>query len=211
MAERFFPDSIGLALLANTIATGAALAALILSLAPISGAQFNPAVTLSAVLARQLPPADAVLYLAAQVSGAIFGVALADLMFELPAFSISQHARHGFGQLLSEFVATFGLLTVIWGCSRSSSRVAVAVAAYITAAYWFTASTSFANPAVTVARSLSNTFAGIAPADVAGFVVVQLAGAVSSTLLFRWLLSEPAAVRDEDVRSARVTQPETIA
>jgi glycerol uptake facilitator-like aquaporin len=209
MAERLFPDSVGLALLANSLATGAALVALILSLAPISGAHFNPAVSLSALLEGQLPARDAAFYLPAQLSGALAGVAVADLMFELPAYSISQHARHGFGQLLSEFVATFGLLMVIRGCSRSrsTSSVAAAVAAYITAAYWFTASTSFANPAVTVARCLSDTFAGIAPGDAPGFIAAQLAGAVTATLLFRWLLPGARVSRDE-VALNLVAQPE---
>jgi len=197
MAERLFPESVGLALLANTIATGAALAALILALAPISGAHFNPAVSLSAVIERELPAGDATIYLAAQIFGAVAGVMLANLMFELPAFSISQHDRHGFGQLLSELVATFGLVGVIRSCSRyrSTPVVAAAVAAYITAAYWFTASTSFANPAVTVARSLSDTFAGIAPGDVPGFIAAQITGAFAATLLFRWLIPGAALVR----------------
>ncbi|HXC52512.1 MAG TPA: MIP/aquaporin family protein [Candidatus Limnocylindrales bacterium] len=191
MAERLFPGSVGLALLANAIATGAALAALILTFGPISGAHFNPAVTFSSVFNRELSSTDLPFYLIAQLVGAVVGVILANLMFELPAISLSQHARHGFGQILSELVATFGLLTVILGSSRSRSSevVAIAVAAYITAAYWFTASTSFANPAVTIARSLSDTFAGIAPADVAGFVGVQMLGAAAATLLFRWLIS----------------------
>jgi glycerol uptake facilitator-like aquaporin len=189
MAERLFPGSTGLALLANTIATGAALAALILTFGPISGAHFNPAVTLSAFFDRELPRAALPPYLIAQIVGGIAGVILANLMFDLPAISLSQHARQGFGQLLSEFVATFGLLAVILGCSRSRSSefVAFAVAAYITAAYWFTASTSFANPAVTIARSLSDSFAGIAPADVSGFIGAQMLGAGAATLVFRWL------------------------
>lgn len=203
MAERLFPGSAGLALLANTLATGAGLAALILAFGPISGAHFNPAVTLSAFFRGELPGADLPPYLIAQLVGAVSGVVLANLMFDLPAISISQHVRHGFGQLLSECVATFGLLAVILCCARSrtSEFVALAVAAYITAAYWFTASTSFANPAVTIARSLSDTFAGIAPADVAGFVGAQLLGAAGATLLFRWLLtgasSAPAGRRLE--------------
>ena len=128
-------------------------------------------------------------YVAAQIGGALLGVATADVMFDLPAFSLSRHPRHGPSQMLSEFVATFGLLTVIWGCSRlRSAAVPVAVGAYIVAAYWFTASTSFANPAVTVARSLTDTFVGIRPADVPGFVVAQLAGAGAATVLCRWLV-----------------------
>ena len=196
MAERLFPASVGLALLANSLATGAGLAALILTFAPISGAHFNPAVSLSAFFNGELSGSALPRYLIAQIVGAVFGVILANLMFDLPAISISRHARHGVGQLLSECVATFGLLTVILLCARSraSELVAFAVAAYIAAAYWFTASTSFANPAVTIARSLSDTFAGIAPADVAGFIGAQLLGAAGATFLFRWLASDRASV-----------------
>ena len=196
MGERLAGGSVGLALLANTLATGAALVALILTFGPISGAHFNPAVTLAAAAERGLAWRDALSYAGAQLLGAIVGVAIADLMFDVPPFSLSQHVRHGPGQLLSEFVATFGLLSVIWGCSRlrSSMAVAFAVGAYITAAYWFTASTSFANPAVTVARSLTDTFAGIRPADVPAFVAAQLLGAGAATALFRWLVPTlPAA------------------
>lgn len=195
MGERLSGPNVGLALLANTIATGTALAALILTFAPISGAHFNPAVTLAAAAERDLPMRDVPFYLAAQVAGAIAGVVLANLMFDLPPLSISQHARHGPAQLLSEFVATFGLLAVIWGCSRlrSSSTVACAVAAYITAAYWFTASTSFANPAVTIARTLSDTFAGIRPSDAPGFIAAQLVGAMTATAVLHWLIpAQPA-------------------
>ena len=206
MAERLFPDSVGLALLANTIATGAGLVALILAFAPISGAHFNPAVSLSAFFNGELSGTSLPLYLGAQLVGALLGVVLANLMFDLPAISISQHARHGFGQMLSEFVATFGLLMVILGCARghSSEFVAFAVAAYITAAYWFTASTSFANPAVTIARSLSDTFAGIAPTDVAGFIAAQLFGAAAATFVFRWLVSGVA--RDYGAGTATYTR-----
>jgi glycerol uptake facilitator-like aquaporin len=189
MGERLSGGSVGLALLANTIATGAVLVALLLAFAPISGAQLNPAVTLAVAWEGDLPWAEAPAYLAAQVVGAMAGVAVGDLMFDLPAFSLSQHVRSGPSQLLSEFVATFGLVSVIWGCSRLRSSVVVpfAVGAYITAAYWFTASTSFANPAVTLARSLTDSFAGIRPSDVPGFVVAQLAGAGAATALFRWM------------------------
>jgi glycerol uptake facilitator-like aquaporin len=189
MGERLAGGNVAIALLANTLATGAVLVALILTFGPISGAQLNPAVTLSVAWEGGLPWADVPGYIVAQVFGACAGVALADLMFDLPAFSLSQHARHGASQLLSEFVATFGLLSVIWGSSRlrSATVVPFAVGAYITAAYWFTASTSFANPAVTLARSLTDTFAGIQPLDVPGFVVAQLLGAVAATGLFRWL------------------------
>lgn len=190
MGERLAGGSIGLALLANTLATGAVLVALILTFGPLSGAHFNPAVTLSAAAERGLPWSEVLPYVGAQLAGAVAGVAIANLMFDLPAFSFSRHARHGSTQLLSELVATFGLLSVIWGCSRlrSPSVVAVAVGAYITAAYWFTASTSFANPVVTMARCLTDTFAGIRPVDVPGFVVAQLLGATAATALFRWLV-----------------------
>jgi glycerol uptake facilitator-like aquaporin len=190
MGERLAGGSVGLALLANTLATGAALVSLILTFGRISGAHFNPAVTLAAAWERGLPWQDVPRYVAAQLAGAVAGVLVAHLMFELSPFTFSQHARTGSAQLLSEFVATFGLVSVIWGASRlhSSAAVAVSVGCYITAAYWFTASTSFANPAVTVARSLSDTFSGIRPADVPGFVAAQLLGAASATLLFRWLL-----------------------
>jgi glycerol uptake facilitator-like aquaporin len=196
MGERLAGGNVGLALLANTVATGAALLTLILTFGGLSGAHFNPAVTLAVATERGLSWSDVPAYLGAQLGGAFLGVAVADWMFELPAFAFSQHGRHGGSQLLSECVATFGLMTVIWGCSRqrSSSTVAVAVAAYITAAYWFTASTSFANPAVTIARACTDTFAGIRPADVPGFVVAQLLGASGATMLFRWLVPTlPAA------------------
>jgi glycerol uptake facilitator-like aquaporin len=188
MAERLSGGNIAIALLANTIATGAALAALILTFGPISGAHFNPAVSLADALERGLRWSDAAAYIAAQIAGGITGAIAAHTMFGLPAVSISQHARNGSAQVFSEFVATFGLLCVIWGCSRTrSAAVPIAVAGYITAAYWFTASTSFANPAVTMARSLSDTFAGIRPADAPWFIAAQLAGAISATILFRWL------------------------
>jgi len=188
MGERLAGGNIAIALLANTLATGAMLFVLILTFGPISGAHFNPAVTLAMALEgsigwRQVPG-----YLAGQFVGAFAGVAAAHLMFGLRIFFASSHARHGGAQLWSELVATFGLLSVIWGCSRfRPSAVAVAVGAYITAAYWFTASTSFANPAVTLARCVSDTFAGIRPADVPGFVLAQLVGALAATILFRWL------------------------
>ncbi len=188
MGDRLSQGNVAIALLANTLATGAALAALILTFGPISGAHFNPAVTLCDAamggISWRLVPG----YILAQAAGAFAGVAAADTMFDLPAFSISRHVRSGPSQQFSEFVATFGLLAVIWGCVRfRSSAVPFAVAAYITAAYWFTASTSFANPAVTLARSVTDTFAGIRPADVPGFILAQLLGAATATLLFRWL------------------------
>jgi thioredoxin type arsenate reductase len=192
MGDRLAQGNLAIALLANTIATGATLAALILTFGPISGAHLNPAVTLADASLGGLPWKHVPGYIAAQITGALAGVAAAHVMFGLPIYSISHHARSGWAQAFSEFVATFGLLCVIWGCSRfRSSAVAYAVAAYITGAYWFTASTSFANPAVTLARSLSDTFAGIAPADAPGFIAAELFGAGAATALFRWLT--PAA------------------
>lgn len=189
MGERLSGGTVGLALLANTIATGAALVALILTFGPISGAHFNPVVTLCAASQGGIVWRDVPGYLFAQFIGAFVGVALAHGMFGEPLFSASRHVRTGLAQLTSEFVATFGLLSVVWGCSRSRpSSVPFAIGAYITAAYWFTSSTSFANPAVTLARSASNTFAGIRPADVPGFVLAQLVGAGAATALFAWLL-----------------------
>jgi len=189
MAERLANGNTALALLANTAATGAALIALIISFAPLSGAHFNPVVTLSFALRHDLLWREVAVYLLAQVTGGIGGVIAANLMFGLPAVFLSQHSRTGMALLFSEFIATLGLVSVILAASRSTvAVVAVAVGAYISAAYWFTASTSFANPAVTVARSLSDTFAGIRPVDAPGFVVAQLAGGIAATVLFRWLI-----------------------
>jgi glycerol uptake facilitator-like aquaporin len=189
MAEQLSGGNQAIALLANTIATGAALVALILTFGPISGAHLNPAVTLADASQGGLAWRDVPGYLIAQFGGGVLGVWMAHAMFEQRLFMISHHARSGPAQMFSEFVATFGLVAVIWGCSRRrSSAVPFAVAAYITAAYWFTASTSFANPAVTVARALSDTFAGIRPIDVPGFVVAQFVGAMAATVLFRWLV-----------------------
>jgi glycerol uptake facilitator-like aquaporin len=189
MGERLSGGNVAIALLANTIATGAALAALILTFGPISGAHLNPAVTLSDAIERGIAWPDALAYIGVQCAGGIVGAIVAHLMFGLPWYSLSSHARHGWTQALSEFVATFGLLSVIWGCSRlRPAATPFAVASYITAAYWFTASTSFANPAVTIARCLSNTFAGIRPADVPLFIAAQIAGALAATFLFRWLV-----------------------
>ena len=196
MGERLAGGNVAIALLANTIATGAVLVALLFAFGPISGAHLNPAVTIADASQGGLPWRDVPGYVAAQLIGAIIGVATADLMFSEPVFSLSRHARSGSAQMLSEFVATFGLLSVIWGCSRlrSAAVVPIAVGAYITAAYWFTASTSFANPAVTVARALTDTFAGIRPVDVPGFVLAQVLGATAATGLFRWLVPTlPAA------------------
>jgi len=189
MGERLSSGNVGVALLANTIATGAALVALILTFGPISGAHLNPAVTLADASQRGIPWREVPGYIIAQILGAYIGVIGAHLMFELPLFSPSRHARNGLSQVFSEFIATFGLLSVIWGCSRMrSSVVPFAVGAYITAAYWFTASTSFANPAVTLARAATDTFSGIRPIDVPGFIAGQLVGAAAATALFRWLV-----------------------
>jgi glycerol uptake facilitator-like aquaporin len=195
MGETLAGGHVAVALLANTIATGAGLVALILTFGPVSGAHFNPAVTLADASQGGLPWREVPAYVAAQVVGAFAGVGIANFMFEKPVFFMSTHERSGIPQLVSEFVATFGLLAVIWGCARRrASSVPFAVGAYITAAYWFTSSTSFANPAVTLARSASNTFAGIRPVDVPGFVVAQLAGAAAATALFRWLTPSLPAV-----------------
>jgi glycerol uptake facilitator-like aquaporin len=171
---------------------------LIFAFGPISGAHFNPAVTLSVALQGSMAWREVPAYLLGQIIGAFAGVATAHLMFGLTLFFASQHARHGSAQLFSEFVATFGLLSVIWGCSRlGTSAVAVAVGVYIAAAYWFTASTSFVNPAVTLARSASDTFAGIRPSDAPGFVGAQLLGALAATIFFRWpSASAPSAVKE---------------
>jgi glycerol uptake facilitator-like aquaporin len=203
MGERLAGGNIAIILLVNTLATGAMLTALILALGPMSGAHFNPAVTLVMALAGNLPWREVPAYLAAQFAGAIAGVGAAHLMFGMRLFFASTHARHGSAQLWSEAAATFGLLFVIWGCSRlRPSATAYAVGAYITAAYGFTASTSFANPAVTLARSASNTFAGIRPPDVLPFMAAQLVGGFAATVLFRWLLAgsnvgEPGAAEFE--------------
>lgn len=188
MGERLAGGNLAITLLANTLATGAALVALILTFGPISGAHFNPAVTLCDASQGGLPWREVPAYIGAQIAGAFGGVAIAHLMFGLPLFFASRHERSGWRQMFSEFVATFGLMAVIWGCVRFRPMMApFAVAAYITAAYWFTSSTSFANPAVTLARSSSDTFVGIRPIDAPGFIIAQLAGAAAATLLFRWL------------------------
>jgi len=189
MGERLAGGNVAIALLANTLATGAALVALILAFGPISGAHLNPAVTLADAWQRGLAWNEAACYIAAQILGAFAGVAAAHGMFGMPLFFASHHVRAGGAQIFSEFIATFGLLAVIWGCVKLRAQaVPFAVGAYITAAYWFTASTSFANPAVTLARSFTDTFAGIRLADVPGFIAAQLAGAAAATWLFRWLI-----------------------
>ena len=194
MAERLCGGNAGLALLANAIATGGALTALILAFGPQSGAHMNPVVTLAAAATDGLRWHAVPAYIAAQIAGAILGVWLAHVMFDLPIWQLSQHARTGLPQWVAEIVATFGLLTVIWGCRAHREPVtAFAVAAYITGAYWFTASTSFANPAVTIARSLTDTFAGIRPGDVPGFVLAQLAGLALALPMLR--RSHPSAAQ----------------
>jgi glycerol uptake facilitator-like aquaporin len=206
MGERLSGGNVAIALLANTLATGAALVALILTFGPVSGAHFNPAVTMADASQGGVRSGEAPFYIAAQIIGAFAGVAAAHLMFGERIFSASQHARAGSAQIFSEFVATFGLLAVIWGCSRRRPNATpFAVGAYITAAYWFTSSTSFANPAVTLARAASDTFAGIRLADAPGFIAAQIAGAAAATALFRWLV--PALPKN--ARAAAASQAES--
>lgn len=188
MAQRLAGGNVAVALLCNTLATGAALTVLILIFGPLSGAHFNPVVSASFAARGELAGSDCALYIIAQLVGAIVGVWLAHFMFDLAPLQLSHTVRTGPGQWLSEGVATFGLLLTIFGCLASApASVPFAVGLYITAAYWFTASTSFANPAVTIARSLSDTFAGIAPADVPAFIVAQIIGATVAVALSRWL------------------------
>jgi glycerol uptake facilitator-like aquaporin len=202
MGDRLAGGNEAIALLANMVTTAAALLALILTFGPISGAHFNPAVSIADASQGGLRWQEVPAYILAQVSGAVVGVWTAHAMFGERLFMLSRHVRSRPAQMISEFVATFGLLAVIWGCSRRrSDAVPFAVAAYIAAAYWFTASTSFANPAVTLARALTDTFSGIRPADVPPFILAQFAGAVAATLLFRWLV--PSLPRS----AARVVTP----
>jgi glycerol uptake facilitator-like aquaporin len=188
MGERLADGNTAIALLANSMATGGALYALIKTFGPISGAHFNPAVTLALTTAKELPRAYAIPYIVAQIAGAIAGVWLAHVMFDLPVLQSSTHVRTGMGQWTGEFIATFGLLAVI-ECGRQHSKdsIPASVALYILGAYWFTSSTSFANPAVTIARALTDTFAGIAPANIAGFIAAQALGAVSAVFVMRFL------------------------
>ncbi|MBN9554805.1 MAG: aquaporin family protein [Alphaproteobacteria bacterium] len=189
MAERLAGGSGALALLCNAVATGAMLVVLIALFGPVSGAHFNPAVTLMFAARGETRRGEVLAYIPAQVAGAVLGVWLAHLMFAMPIWEVSAKARGGFGHYVSEFVATFGLIATILGVGRfRADTVSVAVGLYITAAYWFTASTAFANPAVTLARSLTNSFSGIAPAHVPGFVVAQALGAAAAAWLFGWLL-----------------------
>ncbi len=197
MAQRLAGGNLAIALLANTLATGGVLMCLIAALGPISGAHFNPAVSLADALRGGLPWSEVPVYVGAQICGAVAGVAAANTMFGLPVFFASHRARAGPTQWFAEFVATFGLLLVIWGCVRfRSAFTPFAVASYIVAAYWFTSSTSFANPAVTIARSLSDTFAGIRPQDTPQFIFAQLLGAVCATVSFQWIA--PLERRDAD-------------
>jgi glycerol uptake facilitator-like aquaporin len=200
LGERLAGGNTALALLANTIATGCALAVLIVMLAPLSGAHFNPAVTLAEAVEGGLPWVDVAAYVAAQLGGAGLGVVIAHLMCGLPIVSVSGQARSGATQILGEFVATFGLLLVVWATTRQRpGATPFAVAAYIASAYWFTASRSFANPAVTLARAASDSFVGIHAADVPGFLVAQLAGAAAATRLCRWLIPRRAATASSAV------------
>jgi glycerol uptake facilitator-like aquaporin len=195
MAQRLAGGNAALALLGNTLPTGAILVVLILVFGPLSGAHFNPAVSIAAALRRELPWREVAVYILAQVTGGLIGVWTAHLMFELPLWQVSLHTRTGAGQWLAEFVATFGLLLTILGCAaRVPAAIPYAVGLYITSAYWFTASTSFANPAVTIARSLSDTFAGIAPAAAPGFILAQLIGMLAAVVLARWLWPHPTAL-----------------
>ena len=193
MGESLAGGNVAIALLANTLATAAALVALILAFGPISGAHMNPVVTLVEVLEKRLATRDGISYLIVQVLGGITGVWLAHVMFDKPILMISEHVRSGVPQLVSEAVATFGLLCTILGTARyRPTAIPFAVGAYIAAAYWFTASTSFANPAVTLARTLTDTFAGIRPVDAPGFIAAQLIGAALALMTFRWLSRDNA-------------------
>ena len=188
MAAKLAGGNGALALLCNTLPTGAILVVLILTFGPVSGAHFNPAVTIAQVLRRELPSNDAALYITAQIAGGVIGVLAAHAMFAVPLWQVSMTERTGAGQWFAEFVATFGLLLTIIGCAaRTPTAIPFAVGLYITAAYWFTASTSFANPAVTIARALTDTYAGIAPNGVIAFIGAQMAGAFAAVGLGRWL------------------------
>ena len=200
MAERLASGNVAIALLGNTIPTGAILVVLILVFGPLSGAHFNPAVTLSFAIRKEITPSESVQYVVAQIVGGITGVLIAHAMFDNPLFDPSTTSRTGISQWISEFVATFGLVATILGCLKARPEaIPQAVGLYITAAYWFTSSTSFANPAVTIARGLSNTFAGINPAHITGFILMQLIGAVAATYTFGWLLNErPYAATSHD-------------
>jgi glycerol uptake facilitator-like aquaporin len=209
MAERLAAGNVALALLANAIPTGAILVVLITVFGPISGAHYNPAVTLCFFMRRGIGALDALGYVAAQLIGAVIGTWCAHLMFDLPILMWGGTARAGIGQWAGEAIATFGLVITILGCVRSPpNAVAAAVGLYITAAYWFTSSTSFANPAVTVARALTDSFAGIRPADAPAFIAAQLVGAVAASLMAGWLFAEPESLRSS--LSARHQKPNSL-
>ena len=198
MAETLSPSNAGVALLANTAGTGAILMVLILIFGPISGAHFNPAVTLAYLIRRKISPGLAIIYFVVQIVAAVAGAIIAHVMFEAPLLEASTHVRTGPAQWIAEIVATFGLLATIFGCVRFRvSAVPYAVGLYITAAYWFTSSTSFANPAVTIARSFTDTFSGIRPVDMPGFIAAQLIGAVLATIVFGWLLKPPKETKGD--------------
>jgi glycerol uptake facilitator-like aquaporin len=208
MGERLCGGNVAVALLANTLATGAGLTALILTFGPVSGAHFNPVVTVADAAMGGLRWRLVPVYLLAQMIGAVLGVWVAHVMFEQPVLMLSNHERSGAAQFVSEIVATFGLMSVIWGCARRRSEaVPFAVGAYITAAYWFTSSTSFANPAVTIARSLTNTFAGIRLIDVPAFIAAQVLGAAAATIVFKWLVPNLPAVAKNVVTPHAPDQP----
>ncbi len=205
MGERLASGNIAIALLANSIATGAALIALILAFGPISGAHFNPVVTLADAWQGGTAWREVPAYISAQILGGVSGVVVAHLMFREHLLSASTHARSGPAQLWSEFIATFGLIAVILGCGRTRpTAVPYAVGAFIAAAYWFTSSTSFANPAVTLARSMTNTFAGIRPVDAPGFILFQIGGAFAASLLFGWLHSNESVSRNASLGQKRI-------
>lgn len=203
MGEKLAGGNVAIALLANSVATGAALVALILTLGAVSSAHFNPVVTLADALQGGLPWREAPTYFVAQLAGAFSGVGAAHLMFGLPLFFASHHPRSGGALLWSEVIASFGLVFVILGCARFHPKtVPFAVGAYITGAYWFTASTSFANPAVTLARAASDTFAGIRPADAPGFIAAQIIGAMAAAFCFRWMVVERVPDREREDQSS---------
>jgi glycerol uptake facilitator-like aquaporin len=207
MGDHLAGGNVAIALLANTLSTGAGLVTLILTFGSISGAHFNPAVSLADATQGGLAWRDVPVYILAQIAGAFAGVAVAHVMFGEPVFFASTHVREGLPQLVSEFVATFGLLATIWGTVRTRPTVTpFAVGAYITSAYWFTSSTSFANPAVTLARAASNTFAGIRPTDAPGFIVAQLLGAAAATVTFAWLVPSLPKVAGRVVEQRRGEQ-----
>lgn len=198
MAETLSPSNTGVALLGNTVPTGAILMVLILIFGPISGAHFNPAVTIAFLIRREIKPGLAMTFIGVQIVAALTGAVIAHIMFEAPLLEASSRIRTGPAQWISEIVATFGLLATIFGCVRFRvSAVPYAVGLYITAAYWFTSSTSFANPAVTIARSFTDTFSGIRPVDMPAFIAAQLIGAVLATIVFGWLLKPPKETKGD--------------